>query len=224
MPSPAGAVAPRLAGPICVRRCNRDSGSDRERRACRARQRLKDACRKAGITNRSAHGLRKIAAARLAERGATEAELDAIFGWTGGRMASLYTRSANRRRLAIEAMHKLGTEQEKKRPPTEAALGHRAQPNNGVGQRAIDIRLAHGNFVRLAAVGTMHFQHCLPECAQPLHIRFNAGRCQMMGFGANEKKRGHNGAPWLEQAGARSVSQPPTPGVEPLPVMNEAYA
>jgi integrase len=71
---------------------------------------FKDACRKAGITNRSAHGLRKIAAARAADRGATEAQLDAIFGWTGGRMASLYTRSANRRRLAIEAMHKLAND------------------------------------------------------------------------------------------------------------------
>jgi len=68
---------------------------------------FKDACRAAGLSNRSAHGLRKIAAARAADRGATEAQLEAIFGWTGGRMASLYTRSANRRRLAIEAMHKL---------------------------------------------------------------------------------------------------------------------
>ena len=29
--------------------------------------------------------------------GATVAELEAIFGWAGGQMASLYTRSANRR-------------------------------------------------------------------------------------------------------------------------------
>jgi integrase len=69
---------------------------------------FKKACRVAGISDRSAHGLRKIAATRAADRGATEAQLEAIFGWTGGRMASLYTRSANRRRLAIEAMHKLG--------------------------------------------------------------------------------------------------------------------
>jgi hypothetical protein len=34
-------------------------------------------------------------------------ELEAIFGWTGGHMASLYTRSANRRRLSLAAMHKL---------------------------------------------------------------------------------------------------------------------
>ena len=71
---------------------------------------FKKACRAAGISDRSAHGLRKIAATRAADRGATEAQLEAIFGWTGGRMASHYTRSANRRRLAIEAMHKLAND------------------------------------------------------------------------------------------------------------------
>ncbi len=74
---------------------------------------FRKACRAAGISDRSAHGLRKIAATRAADRGATEAQLEAIFGWTGGRMASLYTRSANRRRLSIEAMHKLGAEGKK---------------------------------------------------------------------------------------------------------------
>ena len=52
--------------------------------------------------NRSAHGLRKIAATRAANAGATVAQLEAIFGWNGGRMASLYTRAADRRQLAIE--------------------------------------------------------------------------------------------------------------------------
>ena len=57
---------------------------------------FKKACKAAGISERSAHGLRKLAATRAAERGATEAQLEAIFGWSGGRMASLYTRAANR--------------------------------------------------------------------------------------------------------------------------------
>jgi len=35
------------------------------------------------------------------------AELEAIFGWQGGSMAALYTRAADRRRLAHGAMHKL---------------------------------------------------------------------------------------------------------------------
>jgi integrase len=67
---------------------------------------FKDACRAAGVSG-SAHGLRKIAATRAANAGATGAQLKAIFGWTSDRMASLYTRAADRRRLAIEGMHKL---------------------------------------------------------------------------------------------------------------------
>ena len=68
---------------------------------------FRQACRDAGLINRSAHGLRKAAATRAAEHLATEAELEAIFGWSGGRMASLYTRAANRQRLSIAAMNKL---------------------------------------------------------------------------------------------------------------------
>ena len=67
---------------------------------------FRDACREAGVPG-SAHGLRKLGATRAADNGATESELEAIFGWTGGHMASLYTRSANRRRLSLAAMHKL---------------------------------------------------------------------------------------------------------------------
>jgi integrase len=72
---------------------------------------FKKACKAAGVSDRSAHGLRKIAATRAADRGATEAQLEAIFGWTGGRMASLYTRSANRRKLSVSAMHLLGNDE-----------------------------------------------------------------------------------------------------------------
>jgi hypothetical protein len=35
------------------------------------------------------------------------AQLEAIYGWSGGKMAALYTRSADRTRLAREAMGKL---------------------------------------------------------------------------------------------------------------------
>jgi integrase len=65
-----------------------------------------EACRAAGV-KKSAHGLRKSAATHAAERGATVAQLEAIFGWRGGRMASHYTKSANRVRLAREAIEKL---------------------------------------------------------------------------------------------------------------------
>jgi integrase len=72
---------------------------------------FRQACRAAGVSG-SAHGVRKIAATRAANAGATAAELEAIFGWDGGRMASLYTRVADRRRLANKAMHKLAIENE----------------------------------------------------------------------------------------------------------------
>jgi integrase len=72
---------------------------------------FRKACRAAGLQRRSAHGLRKAAATRAANAGATVAELEAIFGWSGGTMASLYTRAADRRRLAQGAMHKLANVQ-----------------------------------------------------------------------------------------------------------------
>ena len=50
---------------------------------------------------------RKIAATRAAENGATVAQLNAIFGWKGTAMASLYTEAAERKRLAAEAMPKV---------------------------------------------------------------------------------------------------------------------
>jgi integrase len=76
---------------------------------------FRDACREAGVPG-SAHGVRKIAATRAANRGATVAQLEAIFGWSGGRMASLYTRSADRKRLALEGMHLLENEKRKSMP------------------------------------------------------------------------------------------------------------
>jgi integrase len=67
---------------------------------------FKDACKAAGVPG-SAHGLRKAAATRAANNGATVAQLEAIFGWSNDRMASLYTKTADRTRLAREAIDKL---------------------------------------------------------------------------------------------------------------------
>lgn len=61
-----------------------------------------EACVAAGVPGR-AHGLRKAGATRAANRGASDAQLDAIFGWSGRGMAALYTKKANRQRLAGEA-------------------------------------------------------------------------------------------------------------------------
>lgn len=58
------------------------------------------ACRAAGVPG-SSHGLRKLAAVRMAENGATEAELNAVFGWADGSGESAtYIKKASRKRLS----------------------------------------------------------------------------------------------------------------------------
>jgi len=88
------------------------------------------AARAAGVVGKSAHGMRKSAATRAAENGATERELEAIFGWSGGRMATLYTKSANRTRLAAGAIGKLDRAETENRtsipaPNAEVRAGNR---------------------------------------------------------------------------------------------------
>jgi integrase len=63
---------------------------------------FRNACHAAGV-DKTPHGLRKTAATTSAERGYSESELEAVFAWRGGKMASHYTRTANRKRLALEA-------------------------------------------------------------------------------------------------------------------------
>ncbi|MFZ4534428.1 MAG: tyrosine-type recombinase/integrase, partial [Alsobacter sp.] len=65
------------------------------------------AIEKAGLpTECVLHGLRKSAAAALAEAGCSEREIMAITGHRTPQMVSLYTRSADQKRLAKSAMAK----------------------------------------------------------------------------------------------------------------------
>lgn len=64
------------------------------------------ACADAGVSGR-AHGIRKQVAQRLAEAGGSNAELKALFGWNSDAMAALYTRNADKRKLAQAAAEKL---------------------------------------------------------------------------------------------------------------------
>ena len=66
-----------------------------------------EACKMAGIYGKSGHGMRKAAATQAAENEATTAQMNSIFGWEGEQMASLYTKSANRKKLAAGAINKL---------------------------------------------------------------------------------------------------------------------
>lgn len=79
---------------------------------------FREACDAAGI-KKSAHGLRKAAATRDANRGWSESELEAKYGWRGGRMASHYTRTMNRDKLAVDAAKRTGSRTETPAPVNE---------------------------------------------------------------------------------------------------------
>ncbi|MGA7427635.1 MAG: tyrosine-type recombinase/integrase, partial [Rhodoplanes sp.] len=64
---------------------------------------FRDRCDEAELPHCSAHGLRKAGATIAAERGATDRQLMAMFGWESSRQATTYTASADRKRLAAEA-------------------------------------------------------------------------------------------------------------------------
>ena len=66
---------------------------------------FKDRCREAALPHCTAHGLRKAGATIAADNGATEHQLMAIYGWESPKQAALYTRRANRQKLAGAAMH-----------------------------------------------------------------------------------------------------------------------
>lgn len=76
---------------------------------------FRDWCNQAGLPHCSAHGLRKAAATRLAEAGATEQQIMAITGHRTSAQVTSYTRAANQRKLAEQAM----------------ALGNAAEPGAG---------------------------------------------------------------------------------------------
>lgn len=59
-------------------------------------------CNNAGLPECSSHGLRKSSATILAEAGATEHQLMAIFGWSDSKMAQHYTKAAQSK-LLIDA-------------------------------------------------------------------------------------------------------------------------
>jgi integrase len=63
-------------------------------------------CNEAGLPQCSAHGLRKLAATRMANAGCTERELMAVFGWRSHGEVSRYVRAADQSRLAEQAFEK----------------------------------------------------------------------------------------------------------------------
>ena len=68
---------------------------------------FRELCDTAGCPDVSAHGLRKAAARRLAEIGCTEHQIAAITGHASLSAVQRYTKAADRKRMAREAMAKL---------------------------------------------------------------------------------------------------------------------
>ncbi|MDI3560148.1 tyrosine-type recombinase/integrase [Bradyrhizobium sp. Arg816] len=65
---------------------------------------FREMCRDAKLPDRcTSHGLRKAAATYLAELGATDHQLMSWFGWTSISQAQVYTKAANRKRMAHQA-------------------------------------------------------------------------------------------------------------------------
>jgi integrase len=69
--------------------------------------RFRQWCNEAGLENCSAHGLRKAAATRLAEAGATTQQIMAVTGHKSIGQVEVYTRDANRGALADAGMAKI---------------------------------------------------------------------------------------------------------------------
>ena len=65
-------------------------------------------CDRAGLPECSSHGLRKLIATRLAEAGCGENQISAILGWANNKQAALYTKAANKERMARAGMKAIG--------------------------------------------------------------------------------------------------------------------
>jgi integrase len=82
---------------------------------------FRDRCNEAGLPNCSAHGLRGAGATTAAERGATERQLMALYGWTTLGQASAYVRMANSKQMAGATARLIAeTPSEQNAPPSGA--------------------------------------------------------------------------------------------------------
>lgn len=81
------------------------------------------AARAAGLQACSAHGLRKAAARRLAEAGCTHKQIAAITGHKSLREVERYTSAADQKRLAVEAVERLGKDRVANHPDRLAKSG-----------------------------------------------------------------------------------------------------
>jgi integrase len=68
---------------------------------------MREWCDEAGLPHCTAHGLRKAAARRAAERGAGNAGLKAAGGWSGDQEVAIYTAAVNQEQLAEDTLRRV---------------------------------------------------------------------------------------------------------------------
>ena len=79
-------------------------------------------CNEAGLPQCSAHGLRKCAATRLADAGCSVHQIMAVTGHKSMSSVAPYTKRADQRRLARQAMNMLRAEREQNLPNSETQV------------------------------------------------------------------------------------------------------
>lgn len=72
--------------------------------------RISDWFTQAGLPHCTAHSIRKGLSTDQANNGATDSMLEAMFGWTDGKTSKIYTRNADRARLARQAVNLISWE------------------------------------------------------------------------------------------------------------------
>jgi integrase len=69
---------------------------------------MRQRCDEAGLPECSSHGLKKAAATICANMGATDRQMIMLFDWKTEKMANVYTRKANKEKIAADAARLLG--------------------------------------------------------------------------------------------------------------------
>ena len=109
---------------------------------------FRDACNAAGLPQCSAHGLRKAAARRMAEAGCTPHQIQAVTGHKSLQDVALYTKAAEQKKLAKEAMKLVETANS---TPDDGAMTGTDGPDSddmiitfdGFGRRSNDAEVAN---------------------------------------------------------------------------------
>lgn len=90
---------------------------------------FKARCHEAGLPHCTAHGLRKAGATIAADGGASERELMAMYGWERSSTAEVYTKAADKKRLARAAAERIANRNPPHQKQSAAATDEKTRKN-----------------------------------------------------------------------------------------------